>query len=209
MRRLRSAAGLNERLERRFGRGQNFPHRLGFPHPAAVEQRDLELEIACVVGKEIRNATLDQAREAIFAYTLLNDWTARDFQRFEMKVGMGPAKGKDFVTTFGSYLLTPEELEGRLSGKGFDIEVEALINGERLVINNWKKIQFSFEEMLVRASKNCTLYPGEVIASGTLGGGCLLEHNMTSGKPRWLKAGDTVTLKWHPNGPCISNQIGE
>lgn len=178
-------------------------------YPSDSTEVDLELEIACVVGREIRNATEAQARDAIFGYCLLNDWTARDFQRFEMKVNMGPTKGKDFSTTFGSYILSPDEIESKRSAKGFDIEIEALINGERLTKNNWKKIQFSFEEMLVRASKNCTVYPGEVIASGTIGGGCLMEHNLTSGQKRWLKKGDQITLKWHPEGPSISNKIGE
>jgi 2-keto-4-pentenoate hydratase/2-oxohepta-3-ene-1,7-dioic acid hydratase in catechol pathway len=179
------------------------------PYPKDSEEVDLELEIAAIVGKEIRNATVEQARAAIFGYCLLNDWTARDFQRFEMKVNMGPTKGKDFSTTFGSFVITPDEIESKRVNKGYDIEIEALINGERLTRNNWKKIQFSFEEMLVRASKNCKVLPGEVIASGTMGGGCLMEHNLASGQKRWLKKNDTVTLNWLPDGPSISNRIGE
>lgn len=178
------------------------------PYPKDSQELDLELELAAVIGKEIRNASLEQAREAIFGYSLVNDWTARDFQRFEMKVNMGPTKGKDFATTFGSYIISPDELESSRSQKGFDLEVSAEINGEELTKRNWKQIQFSFEEMLVRASKNCTVYPGEVIASGTIGGGCLMEHNVLKGEKRWLKKGDTVTLKWLPKGPMISNKIG-
>ncbi len=184
-------------------------------YPKDSKELDLELEIAAIVGKEIRNASLEQARDAIFGYCLVNDWTARDFQRFEMKVNMGPAKGKDFATTFGSYILSADELERSRSGKGFDIELEALINNESLTKKNWKTIQFSFEEMLVRASKNCTVYPGEVIASGTMGGGCLMEHNVLAAlenpnsPKRWLKKGDVVTLKWLPKGPTISNRIGD
>lgn len=179
------------------------------PYPKDSLEVDLELEVACIVGRDIRNASIEEARSAIFGYCLLNDWTARDFQRFEMKVNMGPTKGKDFSTTFGSFIVSPDEIESKRSGKGFDIEIEALINGERLTRNNWKKIQFSFEEMLVRASKNCTVVAGEVIASGTIGGGCLMEHNITTGQKRWLKKGDTVTLNWVPDGPSISNRIGE
>lgn len=183
-------------------------------HPRDSKELDLELEIAAVVGREIRNASLDEARAAIFGYSLVNDWTARDFQRFEMKINMGPTKGKDFCTTFGSYIISPDEIEKHRAAKGFDIEFEALINNESLTKRNWKAIQFSFEEMLVRASKNCTVYPGEVIASGTMGGGCLMEHNVLatlknpSAPKRWLKAGDRVTLKWLPEGPQISNRIG-
>ncbi len=176
-------------------------------YPRDCQELDLELEIAAVIGKEIRNATLEQAREAILGYSLVNDWTARDFQRFEMKVNMGPTKGKDFCTTFGSYIVTPDELASLQKGKGFEIEMEAQINGETLTKKTWSQIQFSFEEMLVRGSKNCTIYPGEVIASGTMGGGCLMEHNVMKGEKRWLKKGDVVTLRWLPGGPMISNKI--
>ena len=74
-------------------------------YPKDSQELDLELEIACVIGREIRNANLEEARAAIFGYSLVNDWTARDFQRFEMKVNMGPTKGKDFATSFGSYII--------------------------------------------------------------------------------------------------------
>jgi len=177
-------------------------------YPKDSQELDLELEIACVIGREIRNANLEEARAAIFGYSLVNDWTARDFQRFEMKVNMGPTKGKDFATSFGSYIITPDEIESIRSQKGYDVEVVAEINGEVLTQRNWKHIQYSFEEMLVRASKNCTIYPGEVIASGTIGGGCLMEHNVLKNEKRWLKKGDVVTLKWLPKGPTISNRIG-
>ncbi|MDB5038211.1 MAG: fumarylacetoacetase [Bacteriovoracaceae bacterium] len=177
-------------------------------YPKDCQKLDLELEIACVIGKEIRNATLETARKAIFGYTLMNDWSARDFQDFDMKLNMGPTKGKDFATTFGSYVITADELESKRSGKGYDIEVEALINGERLVKNNWSTIYYSFEEMIVRASKNCTIYPGELIGSGTIGWGSLREHHIEKGLSNWLKIGDTVALNWLPEGPTISNRIG-
>jgi len=179
------------------------------PFPQGSEEMDLELEIAAVVGRELRNASLEEAREAIFGYTLVNDWTARDFQRFEMKINMGPTKGKDFATSFGSFIITPDELESKKSGKGYDLEFSAEIGGELLTKKNWKGIQFSFEEMLVRASKNCTVYPGEVVASGTMGMGCLMEHNIGKDQKRWLNKGETVTLRWLPDGPMISNRIGE
>lgn len=179
------------------------------PYPKDSNEVDCELEIACVIGKEVRNADLEEARKAILGYALINDWTARDFQRFEMKVNMGPTKGKDFATSFGSYIVTADELESKRTPKGFDVEIELKINGESFTRKNWKDIQFSFEEMLVRASKNCTIYPGEVFGSGTMGGGCLLEHNIVKSTQRWLKMGDTVTMQWLPGGPEISNKIGE
>lgn len=175
-------------------------------YPRSCTELDLELEIACIVGRELRNASLEEAREAIFGYCLLNDWTARDFQRFEMKVNMGPTKGKDFATSMGSYVISADELEPLRSQKGFDVEVEARINSEVLTTNNWKKIHFSFEEMLVRASKNCTVYPGEVIASGTIGGGCLMENRLTGGGKPWLKSGDLVELRWKA-GPYMKNRV--
>ncbi len=178
------------------------------PYPREVEELDLELEIACVIGREIRDATFQAARDAIFGFTLLNDWSARDVQRFEMKCNLGPAKAKDFATSLGSFIISRDELEPHRSGKGYDIDIEAHINGARLTRKNWRDIQFSFEEMLMRASKNCTIYPGEVIASGTMGGGCLLEYNITSGENRWLKKGDQVVMTWVPDGPSLANKIG-
>jgi 2-keto-4-pentenoate hydratase/2-oxohepta-3-ene-1,7-dioic acid hydratase in catechol pathway len=175
--------------------------------PRDCKEMDCELEFACVIGKEIRNATLEEASKAIFAYGLVNDWTARDFQRWEMPMNMGPAKGKDFATSFSSFLVTPDEL-GAKSKKGYDVEIELKINGETFTKNNWNKIQFSFEEMIVRASKNCTLYPGEVLASGTIGGGCLLEYNITHQSKRWLQTGDQVEMTWGKGGPCLSNKVG-
>lgn len=176
--------------------------------PRDCQEMDCELEFACVIGKEIKNATLEEASSAILGYGLVNDWTARDFQRWEMPMNMGPAKGKDFATSFSSFIVTADELGAR-SKKGFDVTVELVINGETLTKHNWNQIQFSFEEMIVRASKNCTLYPGEVLASGTVGGGCLLEYNITHSTKRWLKPGDNVELKWLTNGPRISNKVGD
>lgn len=175
--------------------------------PLGCQELDCETEIACIVGKKIFNADIKQAKDAIFGYSLLNDWSARDFQRMEMKVGMGPAKGKDFCTTFGSYIITPDEIESRRSGKGFDLEIESKINGETLTKKNWNSIHFSFEEMLVRASQNCTVYPGEVLGSGTMGSGCLLEVNLTHKTQQWLNAGDHVAMSWLPNGPKLNNEV--
>jgi len=178
------------------------------PYPKDSKAVDFELEISCIIGKEIRNATPETAKAAILGYSLCNDWTARDFQKFEMKVNMGPTKGKDFATTFGSYIITADELNSFKKNKGFDINFELTVNGERLTHNNWSKIHFSFEDMVVRASKNCTLYPGEVLASGTMGGGCLLEHNLGKDAKRWLKEGDLVEIKWLDEGPRLVSKLG-
>ncbi len=167
--------------------------------PQGCQSLDFELEIGAVVGKKIRNATVEQARDAILGYCLVNDWTARDFQSAEMKLNMGPHKGKDFCTSFGPYIITPDEFSDRKKGKAFDVEVELLWNGTSLVKNNWSKIQFSFEDMLVRASKNCEVHPGELLATGTVGMGCLMEHNLDRPEKKWLQIGDTIELRMQPD----------
>lgn len=167
--------------------------------PKSCTSLDFELEIGAVVSKRIKNATVEQARDAILGFCLVNDWTARDFQSAEMKLNMGPHKGKDFCTSFGPYIITPDEFSDRKSGKSFDVEVELLWNGNSLVKNNWSKIQFSFEEMLVRASKNCDVYPGELVATGTVGMGCLMEHNLDRADKKWLQIGDTIELRMQPD----------
>ncbi len=125
-----------------------------------------------------------------------------------MKLNMGPHKGKDFATNFGPYIVTPDEFSGLQKNKGFDVELELLVNGQSLVKNNWSKIQFSFEEMLVRASKNCDVYPGELLGSGTVGMGSLMEHNLDRTEKMWLKVGDTVELRMKPD-LVLSNKIVE
>jgi 2-keto-4-pentenoate hydratase/2-oxohepta-3-ene-1,7-dioic acid hydratase in catechol pathway len=179
----------------------------GIPFPTGVSELDCELEIACIVGSEIFNASADEAERAIFGYSVLNDWSARDLQRFEMKINMGPAKAKDFATSLGSFIVTKDEIAALRRGKGYDIAFECSINNELLTSNNWKKVQFSFEEMLQRASRNCRVFPGEIIASGTMGGGCLLEHNLVKNEKRWLKKGDRVDMKWLSGGPWIRSEI--
>lgn len=163
--------------------------------PGGSEKLDFELEIGCVIGSKIRNANVEQAQKAILGYCLVNDWTARDFQSQEMKLNMGPHKGKDFSTTFGPFIVTPDEFSGREKGKGFDVNVELLWNGRSVVKNNWSKIQFSFAEMLVRASKNCDVYPGELLGSGTVGMGSLMEHNLDKTPAEWIQRGDEIELR--------------
>ena len=175
--------------------------------PALSSELDFELEVACVIGKKIKNASLEEARDAIFAYSLLNDWSARDLQRKEMKLNLGPAKGKDFATSFGPILVTPDELEPLKKGKGYDIKLEAYINDKLITSNNWSTIHYSFEEMIVHASKDAWLYPGEVLGSGTVGGGCFLEINLSREKKQWLKAGDDLRLQWSSDSNALQNLI--
>ncbi|MFT9597988.1 fumarylacetoacetate hydrolase family protein [Mesobacillus sp.] len=161
--------------------------------PQNCEWMDYELEIACVIGKEGRNIKAKDAEQHIFGFFIMNDWSARDLQRQEMKVGLGPAKGKDFATSFGPHLVTKEELEYLKAGKGYDLEMVARVNGKELSKGNMKDIYYSFSEMIERASAGTTLYPGEVIGSGTVGTGCILE--LGTDVHRWLEPGDEVELE--------------
>ncbi|KSU61552.1 fumarylacetoacetase [[Bacillus] enclensis] len=161
--------------------------------PAESEWLDYELEIACVIGKEGRNIAKEDAEDHIFGYFIMNDWSARDIQKHEMKVGLGPAKGKDFATSFGPYLVTKDELETRRLGDRFDMKMTAKVNGKLLSEGNFKDIHYTFADMIERASKDVTLYPGEVIGSGTVGTGCILELGTET--HRWLRAGDEVELE--------------
>jgi 2-keto-4-pentenoate hydratase/2-oxohepta-3-ene-1,7-dioic acid hydratase in catechol pathway len=172
--------------------------------PKECNWLDYELEIACIIGKEGRNISADQADEHIFGYCILNDWSARDLQRKEMKVGLGPAKGKDFSTSIGPWIVTKDELEPLKAGKGFDLTMKATVNGRLLSEGNMKDLFYSFREMIERASAGVTLYPGEMIGSGTVGSGCILE--LGDQVHRWLKPGDRVKLEIDHLG-VLQNEI--
>jgi 2-keto-4-pentenoate hydratase/2-oxohepta-3-ene-1,7-dioic acid hydratase in catechol pathway len=161
--------------------------------PYKCEWLDYELEIACIIGKEGQNISREQADDYIFGYCILNDWSARDLQRKEMMVGLGPAKGKDFATSIGPYIVTKDEFKEFASNKGFNLKMTAKVNGELLSEGNMKDLFYSFGEMIERASDGVTLYPGEIIGSGTVGTGCLLELGQEI--HRWLEPGDLVELE--------------
>ncbi|RIW33255.1 fumarylacetoacetate hydrolase family protein [Bacillus salacetis] len=174
--------------------------------PAGCMWLDFELEIACVIGKEGRNISKEKADEYIFGYCIMNDWSARDLQREEMKVGLGPAKGKDFATSIGPYIVTKDELETYRDGDRYNLEMTAKVNGRELSKGNFKSIHYTFAEMIERASADVTLYPGEVIGSGTVGTGCILE--LGTDVHRWLEQGDTVELEITGLGK-LRNEIRE
>jgi 2-keto-4-pentenoate hydratase/2-oxohepta-3-ene-1,7-dioic acid hydratase in catechol pathway len=161
--------------------------------PNKCEWLDYELEIACIIGKEGHNISREQADDYIFGYCILNDWSARDLQRQEMLVGLGPAKGKDFANSIGPYIVTKDELTEYTSNKGFNLKMTAKVNGVLLSEGNMKDLFYSFGEMIERASNGVTLYPGEIIGSGTVGTGCLLELGQEI--HRWLEPGDLVELE--------------
>jgi 2-keto-4-pentenoate hydratase/2-oxohepta-3-ene-1,7-dioic acid hydratase in catechol pathway len=161
--------------------------------PKKCVKLDYELELACIIGKEGKNIKASEAEEYIFGYTILNDWSARDLQAKEMKVLLGPAKGKDFATSIGPWIVTKEELDKYKVGDKFDLEMTAKINGETWSHGNFKDIYYSFGQMIERASEDVTLYPGDIIGSGTVGFGCILE--LGTKEYRWLEPGDEIELE--------------
>lgn len=166
----------------------------GIRMPKYTLALDFELEVACIIGKEGKDIHPEEANDYIFGYTIFNDWSARDVQKQEMKVGLGPAKGKDFASSFGPYIITADELEDRADGRPgvFDLKMTARLNDEEISLGNWNELHYSFGEMIARASDGVALEPGDIIGSGTVGTGCLLE--LTKGQGPWLKKGDEVTL---------------
>jgi fumarylacetoacetate (FAA) hydrolase len=178
------------------------------PYPPYTQAMDYELEIAVVIGRAGRDISPEAAPEHIFGYTIFNDWSARDVQRDEMKVGLGPAKGKDFASSFGPWLITPDELAGQATDRPgvYDLLMRARVNGQERSRGNFKDIYWSFGEIIARASESVELLPGDVIGSGTVGTGCLLE--LTKAQGPWLQPGDTVELEIQNLG-TLRNQIEE
>jgi fumarylacetoacetate (FAA) hydrolase len=167
------------------------------PYPTGSQELDIELEIACVVGREGKNISVEEAESYIAGYTIMNDWSARDFQRLDMKLNLGPGKGKDFATSLGPWLVTPDELAERRSASGeserYDMTMLARVNGQEISRGNFQQIYYSFPQMIAYASRNARLRPGDVIGSGTVGTGCLLEIG-TSVHP-WFQPGETIELE--------------
>jgi 2-keto-4-pentenoate hydratase/2-oxohepta-3-ene-1,7-dioic acid hydratase in catechol pathway len=179
------------------------------PKPASTDALDYELEVACVIGRKARDVRADEWRSVVAGFTILNDWSARDVQRKEMAVGLGPAKGKDFATSLGPALVTLDELEDRLkrsddAGDQLDLAMEARVNGRTLSRANVKELHYTFGQMIARASEDVYLFPGDVIGSGTAGNGCLLE--LGSETHPWLKPGDEVMLEIERLG-TLTNRI--
>jgi fumarylacetoacetate (FAA) hydrolase len=161
--------------------------------PAASQELDYELEVAALIDTPVHDLDAERGEEAIGGYLVFNDWSARDLQREETTVRLGPAKGKDFASSIGPWLVTPDELTDARKGKGYDLTMTASVNGVELSRGSWAAAQFSFGEMIARASADVRLLPGDLIGSGTVGSGCLLEVREEILK-RYLQPGDVVTL---------------
>ena len=174
-----------------------YGHDEPIPYPVGSNELDIELEIACVIGRDGKDIPVEEAADYIAGYTIMNDWSARDFQFKEMKLNLGPAKGKDFATSIGPWLVTPDELASRRqesgAGERYDMTMIARVNGKEISRGNFNQIYYSFPQMIAYASRNTRLRAGDVLGSGTVGTGCIREIGIEV-QP-WLQRGDVVELE--------------
>lgn len=169
------------------------------------ESLDYGLGLACVIGRVARDLTPDEAAEVIAGYTLLNTWCARDHEELERILGSGPAKSRDFATSLGPWLVTRDELELYTDDDGrMSLTLTARLNGAERSRATAAGQFHPFAELIAHASCDATLYPGDVIGSGPVGGGTLLEQ--TGGYGPWLEVGDTITIEATGLG-ALSNWI--
>ncbi len=165
--------------------------------PRKAKSLDYELEVALVMGSPVRDLDVDDANWAdhVAGFMLINDWSARDLGAQETKLFMGPAKAKDFATSSGPWLTTPDEfdiVDGRI-----DLPLTGRVNGECWSDSNLREMYFNWPRLLAHASADATLYPSDVIGSGTCPSGCIIELRFTKGRDKhgWLKAGDEIVLE--------------
>jgi 2-keto-4-pentenoate hydratase/2-oxohepta-3-ene-1,7-dioic acid hydratase in catechol pathway len=169
------------------------------PRPRTCRALDFELEVGVVLGRGGSSLTESQADEAIFGYTIVNDWSARDLQSREMQVGLGPAKGKDFATSIGPWIVTADELAPYVDDSGFlDLDCRVSVNGQCVGHDRLANMHWSFPQMIAYASRDSLVVPGDLLASGTTGGGgCLAELWGRRGEqtPPALEPGDLVEME--------------
>ncbi|MCU1415608.1 MAG: fumarylacetoacetate hydrolase [Microbacteriaceae bacterium] len=158
------------------------------------ERFDFELEVGAILGRGGSNLTPEQGAGLVVGYTVLNDWSARDIQKREMLLSMGPVKGKDTATTIGPWVVTPDELDDVRTPTGFDLRMTCTVNGTKYSDANWSQVYWSFGEMIAYASRGTEVRPGDLIGSGTCGTGCINELSQTYGEDKFpfLKVGDVV-----------------
>jgi fumarylacetoacetate (FAA) hydrolase len=187
--------------------------------PDHFKKLDFELEAAIVISRTGKNILAEDADSFIAGLMIMNDFSARSLQMDEMLLNLGPAKGKDFATTTGPWLVTMDELKDyevnckkNHTGKSWNLKMSAMVNDRMVSDGNLSDMEWTFAELIARASYGAELYPGDIIGSGTVGTGCFLELNGT-GKlnnpdyaEQWLMAGDKIELKIDALG-TLSNQI--
>ena len=175
-----------------------------------LNKLDFELELAIVIGKEGKNIPINKADEYIFGFMILNDWSARDVQLNEMKMNLGPAKGKDFCSSIGPYLVTKNELTNKTistkRGNVYDLNMKAFINNKQVSSDSSKNMYWTFAQIISHISTGTTIYPGDVIGSGTCATGCLYELNLTHNTDKWLQIDDEVRLEIDELG-VLENKI--
>jgi len=190
--------------------------------PDHFEKLDFELEAAIVICKQGRNIKAEQADEYIGGLMIMNDLSARRLQMEEMLLNLGPAKGKDFATTIGPWLVTLDELQpfeipakqGH-TGKSWNLKMTCKINGTQVSEGNVGDMDWTFAEIIERASYGVDLYPGDVIGSGTVGTGCFLELNGTGKlndanyKEQWLQNNDIVEMEIDGLGALTNTIVAE
>jgi len=174
--------------------------------PQGSQELDYELELAAVVARPVRDLPPDDsALECLAGFTIMNDWSARDLQRVEMAVGLGPSKSKDFATSLGPRLVPWEELRDRYWDGRLHLEMTATVNGRRYSQGNAGSMYWTWPQLLAHASRDTELRPGDVIGSGTVGTGCILELTPQA-VGGWLKPGDVVELCIERLG-CLRNVV--
>lgn len=178
------------------------------PIPPGCRRLDFELEVAAVIGRPGRNLTAEESGEHIAGYTIFNDWSARDLQLAEMRLGLGICKGKDFANTLGPWIVTADELESHREGDRLDLDLRAFVNDREIGDDTLANMAWSFEELVSYASRGTSVRTGDVLGSGTCGGGCLLEMWGRYGRDGYppLGPGDTVTLTVEGIG-TLSNRV--
>jgi 2-keto-4-pentenoate hydratase/2-oxohepta-3-ene-1,7-dioic acid hydratase in catechol pathway len=171
--------------------------------PPRCEQLDFELELAWVVGEDLSNASVEASARSIVGYTVMNDWSARDVQREEMSVGLGPAKGKDFATSLGPVLVTADAFDPSAGA------MRAWVNGRQYSQGDLAELHWSVAEMTALAAEGTVVRAGDVFGSGTCGTGCILELALTHGTEEypWLREGDVVSLEIEGLGR-LENTVG-
>lgn len=184
--------------------------------PAGSSAMDFELEVAAVVGRAGTDLRPEQAEQHIAGFTVMNDWSARDLQRREMGLGLGPAKGKDFATTLGPWLVTPDELDDRRARGAYRLTMTASVRRSAGGETGFREVSrgdlgtlhWSFAQMIAYASRDSRVEPGDVIGSGTVGTGCLLELALVHGSDAypWLEDGDEVRLEVERLG-AVTNRV--
>ena len=183
-----------------------YGHGEAIPYPRETKELDFELEFAVVIANGGSDISEEDGNNYIAGYTICNDWSARDLQREEMAMNLGPAKGKDFASSFGPYLVTPDELRDAWDENGkLNLRMTCHVNGKLISDGNTNDLYHPFPKMIERASMNAKLLPGDILGSGTVGTGCILElrPENTGG---WIKRGDVVRLEVERLG-VLENKI--